>query len=237
MKNPNDPTSGDHDEDLYPVIKVTRGGELPEGVSESGNEDNDQDEATEKNKKFDPHRALNIDLDEKAIPIPTPPPPPPPPVQKSEPVENPTEKTKKPKKKKTDEKEEKPTKTKQKRERGDYKELLSPADEEKRIGSPSTSTAAPPAVPTTSEEKPKKKKTKSKEKTSTEQKASSSLLFDIMNDDTSSNQQYNEESVYKQIAQSDNLTIVNIFLRKKNQKKIVLIFRNLPSFQIHLLLN
>ncbi|CAF4693786.1 unnamed protein product, partial [Rotaria magnacalcarata] len=34
----------DNEEDLYPVIKVTRGGELPEGVTESGNEDNDNDE-------------------------------------------------------------------------------------------------------------------------------------------------------------------------------------------------
>ncbi|CAF4439284.1 unnamed protein product, partial [Adineta steineri] len=32
------------DEDLYPIIKVTRGGELPEGVTESGNEDNENDE-------------------------------------------------------------------------------------------------------------------------------------------------------------------------------------------------
>ncbi len=202
----------DNDEDSYPTIKVTRGGELPEGVTESGNEDNDNDEHGGKNKKHDPHRALNIDLDEKSIPIP--------PVKIQEPVSKPienlppiTEKSKKIKKKKTSEKEEKSTtsKPKKKRERGDYKELLSPVDDEEKrvVPPPIKTTTVLPSAKTTSEEKPKKKKTKS-----TEKKASPSPLFDMMSDDinstNSSNQQYNEQNVYKLVAQSDNLTIVSI---------------------------
>jgi len=108
-----------------------------------------------KNKKHDPHRALNIDLTEKAIQkTPTPP------VQTQEPIpkpiENPPVTIKKPKKKKTGEKEPK-SKPKQKRERTDYKELISPVDdEEKRIVQPPTTVTNLP------EEKPKKKKTKEK---------------------------------------------------------------------------
>ncbi len=202
-------TGDDNDEDLYPTIKVTRGGELPEGMTESGNEDNDNDQPVGKNKKHDPHRALNIDLDDKSIPIP-PPPPPPPPVQIQKPPT--TEKPKKIKKKKTNEKEEK-SKPKLKRERSDYKELLSPVDEEeKRVVSPTP----PSANTTTTEEKPKKKKTKEKKSTKTDNKTSEPLLFDMMSDDinptNSSEQNYNEQNIYKLAAQSDYLTIVSIFL-------------------------
>ncbi|CAF4906513.1 unnamed protein product, partial [Rotaria sp. Silwood1] len=64
----------DNDDDIYPTVKVTRSGELPEGATESENEDNNHDVPIEKNKKYDSHRALNIDLDEKPIQsIPTPP--------------------------------------------------------------------------------------------------------------------------------------------------------------------
>ncbi|CAF4250500.1 unnamed protein product, partial [Rotaria sordida] len=65
----------DNDDDIYRIAEVTRGGELPEGATESGNEDNDHDVIVGKNKKYDPHRALNIDLSEKPIQsIPTSPP-------------------------------------------------------------------------------------------------------------------------------------------------------------------
>ncbi|CAF0948939.1 unnamed protein product [Rotaria sordida] len=66
----------DNDDDyIYPTVKVTRGGELPERATESGNEDNDHDGTVRKNKKYDPHQALNIDLNETPIQsIPTPPP-------------------------------------------------------------------------------------------------------------------------------------------------------------------
>ena len=66
-----------NDDDIYPTVKVTRGGELPENATESENEDNDNDNdvRVEKNKKYDPYRTLNIDLNEKpiqSIPIPSP---------------------------------------------------------------------------------------------------------------------------------------------------------------------
>ncbi|CAF0892405.1 unnamed protein product [Rotaria sordida] len=221
-KNSELTTVDDNDDDLYPTIKVTRGGELPEGVTESGNEDNENDQPVGKNKKYDPHRALNIDLDEKPLQkMSTPPTEIQEPIAK--PVENPPtimEKQKKTKKKKAIEKEEKPStsKSKSKRERSDYKELLSPADDEKEsvVPSPSNTTAAappppppPPTATTTTEEKPKKKKTK--EKKSTNNDNSAPLLFDIMSDDinptSTSNQQYNEQNVYKLAAESDYLTI------------------------------
>ncbi|CAF4069496.1 unnamed protein product [Rotaria sp. Silwood2] len=215
-KNSGLTTVDDNDDDLYPTIKVTRGGELPEGVTESGNEDNGNDEPVGKNKKYDPHRALNINLDEKQIQK-----QPTPPTQIQEPITKPVEipppvaeKQKKPKKKKTVEKEEKSStsKSKHKRERSDYKELLSPADDENKgvLPPPSSTTAAtvPPAT-TTTEEKPKKKK--SKEKKSTNNDNSAPLIFDIMSDDinptSTSNQQYNEQNVYKLTAESNYLTI------------------------------
>ncbi|CAF3927502.1 unnamed protein product [Rotaria sordida] len=57
----------DNDDNIYPTAEVTRDGELPEGATESGIEDNDHDVIVGKNKKYDPHRALNIDLNEKSI--------------------------------------------------------------------------------------------------------------------------------------------------------------------------
>ncbi|CAF1534448.1 unnamed protein product, partial [Rotaria sordida] len=143
---------------IYEENRLTRGGELPEGAAESGNEDNDHDVIVGKNKKYDPHRALNIDLSEKPIQsIPTSPP-----LltsQLKEPVpkqiETPpilTGKPKKSKKKKIIEKQEQSStlKSKHKRERSDYKELLSPADEEENCP---TSTPPPSAIA----KKPKKK--------------------------------------------------------------------------------
>jgi hypothetical protein len=169
-------------------------------VTESGNDDND-DFIGRKNQKYDPHRALNIDFNEKSIQ-----PVIPPPSQPKEPVEIPppvlTEKPKKSKKKKST-----TIKTKQNRERSDYKELLSPADEEEnRV------TSTPPL-----EEKPKKKKTKEKKSsskpTTVEVNNSVPLLFDIMSEDiiptNQSHQQYNEQDVFKLAAQSDHLTIVS----------------------------
>ena len=217
----------ENEEDLYPTIKVTRGGELPEGVHESDHEDKDYQEPVGRNKKADPHRALNIDLDEKAVPKMVTPP-----VQVPEPTPKPVatpppeaEKPKKLKKKKTSEKDEKSAKSKAKRERSDYKELLSPADDEEKRGvSPSASTTTiasatvPVAAPTASaaplEEKPKKKKTTTKEKKSSKENTNPApLLFDIMNDDMdsnyASNQPSNEENVYKLAAQSDHLSIVS----------------------------
>jgi len=193
----------DNDDDIYPTIKVTRGGELPEGITESGNDDNDDDFVGKKNKNYDPHRALNIDLDVKPIQPPSQSiEPPPPPVA--------TEKLKKSKKKKTIEKEEQSTTTKpkQNRERGDYKELISPADEEEKPAPP-----PPPPI----EEKPKKKKTKEKKSssktTTVDTNNSAPLLFDFMSDDihpiNQSNQQQNEQDAFKLAAQSDNLTIVS----------------------------
>ena len=195
----------DLDDDNYPTVKVTRGGELPEGVTESGNEDNEADYVGKKNKKQDPHRALNIDLNEKpsqpsqskeSIPVPPPPPP-------SAPAPESTEKPKKLKKKKTTE----PSKSKQKRERSDYKELVSPADDEEKR---ETATPPPPVV----EEKPKKKKTKEKKPSpATTAKTPAPLLLDIMSDDINpinqSTQQPDGQDAFKLAAQSDNLIIVS----------------------------
>ncbi|CAF1386218.1 unnamed protein product [Rotaria sordida] len=65
-----------NDDDIYPTVKVIRGGELPEDATENGNEDNDYDVTVGKNKNYDTHRALNIDLNEKPIQsIPASPPP------------------------------------------------------------------------------------------------------------------------------------------------------------------
>ncbi|CAF4068873.1 unnamed protein product [Rotaria sordida] len=152
---------------IYEENRLTRGGELPEGAAESGNEDNDHDVIVGKNKKYDPHRALNIDLSEKPIQsIPTSPP-----LltsQLKEPVpkqiETPpilTGKPKKSKKKKIIEKQEQSStlKSKHKRERSDYKELLSPADEEENCP---TSTPPPSAIA----KKPKKKNHRQKQTTS-----------------------------------------------------------------------
>ncbi|CAF1261453.1 unnamed protein product [Rotaria sordida] len=148
----------DNDGDIYRIVEVTRGDELLEGATESGNEDNDHDVIVGKNKKYDPHRALNIDLNEKPIQsIPTSPPlltsqlKEPVPKQ----VETPpilTGKPKKSKKNKIIEKQEQSStlKSKHKRERSDYKELLSPADEEENCP---TSTPSPSAIA----KKPKKK--------------------------------------------------------------------------------
>jgi hypothetical protein len=200
----------DNDDDIYPAVQVTRGGELPEGVTESGNEDNDDDINSKKNKKTDPHRALNIDFNEK--PIQSTPTPAPPKESLPEPIESPPVSNEKPpkktKKKKTTEKEEQPStaKPKQKRERSDYKELVSPVDEEEK-----PAIASPPV-----EEKPKKKKAKEKKPTTTtvDTNNSAPLLFDIMSDDihptNQSHQQYNEQETYKLAAQSDNLTIVRL---------------------------
>ncbi|CAF4213891.1 unnamed protein product [Rotaria sordida] len=142
---------------IYEENRLTRGGELPEGAAESGNEDNDHDAIVGKNKKYDPHRALNIDLSEKPIQSITTSPPlltsqlkEPVPKQ----IETPpilTGKPKKSKKKKIIEKQSSTLKSKHKRERSDYKELLSPADEEENCP---TSTLPPPAIA----KKPKKKK-------------------------------------------------------------------------------
>ncbi|CAF3775931.1 unnamed protein product [Adineta steineri] len=234
------------DEDLYPIIKVTRGGELPEGVTESGNEDNENDEPSGKNKKYDPHQALkNINFDEKPVQI-----VPPPIVQKPEPIEKLPATTEKPKKKKkTVGKEEKPSssslKVKHKRERSDYKELSSPADvEDKRVASPAPPPPPPPAPPTTTttaspvvptEEKPKKKKTKEKKSATTDNKTSEPLLLDIMSDDimsgNSSNEQYNEENVYKLAAQSDNLIIESSIIPSSStaQLDVTFLLKNCTS--------
>lgn len=99
------PTMDDNDDDLYPTIKVTRGGELPEGITENANDDNEEDSIgkKKKNKKPDPHRALNIDLNEKPVVIQPPPPP-----EEPKPPSPPVEKPKKLKKKKTKEEEKVP---------------------------------------------------------------------------------------------------------------------------------
>ncbi|CAF1476643.1 unnamed protein product, partial [Didymodactylos carnosus] len=53
----------ENDDDLYPEIQVKRGGELPEGVQE--NEIDLEDDTNEtKLPKNDPHRALNINLED-----------------------------------------------------------------------------------------------------------------------------------------------------------------------------
>ena len=96
------PTVDDNDDDLYPTIKVTRGGELPEGMTESANDDNEEDSfGKKKNRKPDPHRALNIDLNEKPVVIQPPP-------EEPKPPSPPVEKPKKLKKKKTKEEEKVP---------------------------------------------------------------------------------------------------------------------------------
>jgi hypothetical protein len=240
-------TADDNDEDLYPTIKVTRGGELPEGVHESANDDDDC-EPTSKNKKYDPHRALNIDLDDRTIQqMPSPPVKIQPIVAKPvEPVVAPSmEKLKKSKKKKSTDDDNKsvPIKVKQKRERGDYKELLSPVDnEDKRGMSPSMSTTTMASVPVSTiattnsilDDKPKKKKSKAK-KTDKEHSTATSLLFDIMSDDmtsmTSSNTAYTEENIYKLAAQSDHLTIVNCLSNIVSCPCSLCISRNILFFQ------
>ncbi|CAF4203003.1 unnamed protein product, partial [Adineta steineri] len=57
----------ENEDDIYPTVQVTRGGELPEGITESGHEDNDDEIGSGRNRKYDPHRALNIDFNEKPI--------------------------------------------------------------------------------------------------------------------------------------------------------------------------
>lgn len=234
------------DESLYPTIKVTRGGELPEGATESGNEDNDEEKYVGRNKKYDPHRALNIDLNEPARVIP---PSAPAPVVVPEPIPKVTEQSTtsttktKTKKKKTTDKDEKP-KSKSKRERTDYKQL-SPGDEEdKQVASPTPPVASSTIVETTvPKEKVKKKKPKVKEST-TETITSSSFVPDIMGDDdinpmSSSNQQGNEPAIYKSIAESEHLLIVSlhfIFTSKENNRTLF-IYRNLPVLHHHLPLN
>ena len=218
----------DNDDDIYPTIKVTRGGELPEGATASGNEDNDDDnnmKVGNKNKKYDPHRALNIDLNEVPKKISSPPhpkqasqkpvdvPSPPPPESQ--------EKPKKLKKKTTAEKEAKATNSKtklKKPERSDYKELVSPIDDVETSVPPPP--PPPPASSTIPNEKPKKKKTKEKRSTSNtvaaEANQPASLLFDIMSDEipssNQSTQQQNEQDLYKLAGQSDNLTVVSHLL-------------------------
>ncbi|CAF0909312.1 unnamed protein product [Adineta ricciae] len=226
----------DNDDDIYPTIKVTRGGELPEGATASGNEDNDDDNNTKvgnKNKKYDPHRALNIDLNE----VPKPTPSPPQPKQTSQkPVDVPSppppeshEKPKKPKKKTTAEKEAKATNSKtklKKPERSDYKELVSPIDDEETTAPP------PPASSTIPNEKPKKKKTKEKKSTSktaaAEANQSAPLLFDIMSDEipssNQSTQQQNEQDLYKLAAQSDNLTVEYSIVSKTSAAELDVTF-------------
>ncbi|CAF3324071.1 unnamed protein product [Rotaria socialis] len=237
-KGSNTTNVDDNEEDLYPVIKVTRGGELPEGVTESGNEDNDNDEPTGRNKKLDPHRALNIDFEEKPIQkMQTPP------IQIQEPVVKPietppvtTEKPKKPKKKKTVEKEEKSStfKTKSKRERSDYKELLSPADDEKKaIATSSSNTTTTTATIIATEEKPKKKKTK--EKKSTNNENSTPFLFDMMSDDINvssvTSQPCQEQNIYKPTAKCDNLTIETSIIPTPTaaQLDVTFLLKNLTS--------
>ncbi|CAF1542846.1 unnamed protein product, partial [Rotaria sordida] len=104
----------------------------------SENKDNDNDVCVEKNKKYDPYRALNIDLNEKPIQsIPTPSPLT---FQLKESVPK--------QKKKIIEKQEQLStpKSKHKQERSDDKELLSPADEEENRPTSSTPSPAPPAT-------------------------------------------------------------------------------------------
>ncbi|CAF4152853.1 unnamed protein product, partial [Rotaria sordida] len=112
----------DNDDDIYPTVKVTRDGKLPENATESGNKDNDNDVCVEKNKKYDPYRALNIDLNEKPIQsIPTPS------------LLTFQLKESVPKQKIIEKQEQSSTsKSKYKREHSDDKELLSPADEEEK---------------------------------------------------------------------------------------------------------
>ncbi|CAF1544939.1 unnamed protein product, partial [Rotaria sordida] len=43
----------DDDDDIYPTVKVTHGGELSENATESGNKDNDNDVRVEKNKNME----------------------------------------------------------------------------------------------------------------------------------------------------------------------------------------
>ncbi|UJR37094.1 hypothetical protein I4U23_029798 [Adineta vaga] len=241
-KNTDTAGADDVDDDLYPAIKITRGGELPEGATESGNEDNDQDKQRgRKSKKNDPHQALNIDLSEPAHVIPTPPPAPAPvPEPVSRVVEQPSSTTKESKKKttkkKTVEKEKKSTssKSKQNRERNDYKELSPGDDERERVVSPTPSPSAPPATVST-EEKPKKKKTKEKQSIkTTENKPTDSHLFDIMgNDDihpvNSSNSK--EQVIYKPIAQSDHLTIDSSIIPSSStaQLDVTFLLKNLTT--------
>ncbi|CAF1314633.1 unnamed protein product [Rotaria sordida] len=189
----------DNDDDIYPTVKVTHGGELPENATESENTDNDNDVRVEKNKKYDPYRALNIDLNEKPIQsIPTP----------SSLTFQLKESVPKQKKKIIEKQEQLSTsKSKHKRERSNDKELLSPADEEENR--PTSSTPSPP--PPATAEKTKVKKSSSETTTIVYTNTSVPLLLDIMMDDihptNQSEQQYNEQDTYKLAAQSDNLTI------------------------------
>ena len=67
MKNNKMTTNDDNDDEIYPTVKITRGGELPEGATESGNEESDNDRIFDKTTKYDPHRALNINLNEESV--------------------------------------------------------------------------------------------------------------------------------------------------------------------------
>ena len=234
-KSDSNPTSApvdENDEDLYPTIKVVRGGELPEGARESDHED--EGVYSGKNKKQDPHRALNIDLDEQTITkmssptvapiIAAPPTPAAEPVKKSSTT---TTVTEKPKKKKTKEEKATSSKGKSKRERSGYNELGSPADDEQkeqRVASPAAPVSPAPPTPITivapaaTEEKPKKKKTKEKKSTkessatTTAAAPASPLLFDMMSDDINptgpSTFQTKDEHIYKSLTQSEHLAIV-----------------------------
>ncbi|CAF4027415.1 unnamed protein product [Rotaria sordida] len=220
LKKSNITVIDDNDDDIYRIAKVTCGGELAEGATESGSEDNDHDAIVEKIKKYDPHRAFNIDLSEKPIQsIPTSPPPLTSQLKEPVPkqVETPpilTGKPKKPKKKKIIEKQEQSStlKSKHKRERSDYKELLSPADEEEKCP---TSTLPPPAIA----KKPKKKIIV----------RNKPLLLDIITDDihltNQSEQQYKEQDTYKLVAQSGNypsIARVDVTFLLKNRTSFII---------------
>lgn len=252
--DPNNPsaTVDENDDDLYPVIKVVRGGELPEGARESDHDD-DYDRPG-KNKKTDPHRALNINLEDKSIQkMPSPPVAPPAPAPAPAPAPTPVAAAAAAEKpKKTKKKEEKSTtsKSKSKRERSDYKELGSPADEEQQQQAAAAAAPAPvPPVPTTTttastEEKPKKKKTKEKKSTK-ETAPAPELLFDIMSDDInptgSASSQRSEEQVYKVLSESEHLTVVggcvSLMLLSMSIQSSAFAFRIIRSFQWHPLLN
>ncbi|CAF1267558.1 unnamed protein product [Rotaria sordida] len=161
----------DNDDDIYPTVKVTRDGELPENTTESENKDNDNDVRVEKNKKYDLYRALNIDLNEKSIQS----------ISMPSPWTSQLKESVPKQKKKIIEKQEQlsTSKSKHKREHSDDKELLLPTDEEENR--PTSSTPSPP--PPDTAEKTKVKKSSSEITTIVYTNTSVPLLLDIMTDD------------------------------------------------------
>ncbi|CAF1223260.1 unnamed protein product, partial [Didymodactylos carnosus] len=226
----------ENDDDFYPKFQVKRGGELPEGAQEN-EEDIEDDENNKNMKKNDPHRALNINLEDiikpkqQQVSV----------VQDTAPpvLQSSLSQTKESHKKKTKDKRKSPkdvdTKptipTSKQRTRSDYNELLSPNNDDNHQKSPvttqnesttvkkksskkgETKNELKPSVNNTEEKSSKKKKKKTTEVTPVDNNNinTETQLFDIMNDDQFNTEQTSINNTvaddYKLAAQSSNIRV------------------------------